>query len=478
MSKKQPIVWKSKKVLKSLIDPTPTNYKIKSDVGKERLRESVDRFGLAGNAICDYHPSKKGRYVLIDGNSRLDDPSVRKLKWLWISVPSRKLTDNEFREMSAMFDFAKAGDVDVERIEQDLGTSKDFFDRWGMLVPTRVLESIGKTAQVRDEDFKDEKKERAKDEIAKKSVILRDKFIEPPFSVLDSKNGNWQQRKRDWLELGIKGEIGRGEDLTFGLGDIKRDNGKPWAIQNSKVKKKTLTQSIPMKSYDGKDEYYSKEYQEGNTSVFDPALCELMYQWFCPKKGSVLDPFAGGSVRGIVANYLGFKYTGVDLSRKQIEANRKQGIEILKKNNQPIWLEGDSEIVLRKKFQQSFDFIFSCPPYFDLEIYSKNVNDLSNAKSFVEFLAKYKRIVKLAVDRLKSRRYACFVVSQVRDKKGYYQDLVAETIRAFELAGAKFYNDAVLLNMVGSASMRADRQFSASRKLVRTHQNVLVFYKP
>ena len=32
------------------------------------------------------------------------------------------------------------------------------------------------------------------------------------------------------------------------------------------------------------------------TSVFCPVLCELMLRWFCPAGGSVLDPFAGGSV--------------------------------------------------------------------------------------------------------------------------------------------------------------------------------------
>jgi hypothetical protein len=38
------------------------------------------------------------------------------------------------------------------------------------------------------------------------------------------------------------------------------------------------------------------------TSIFDPVLCEIAYRWFCPSGGTVLDPFAGGSVRGIVAS--------------------------------------------------------------------------------------------------------------------------------------------------------------------------------
>ena len=28
-----------------------------------------------------------------------------------------------------------------------------------------------------------------------KDELLRDKFIEPPFSILDTKSGNWQKRK-------------------------------------------------------------------------------------------------------------------------------------------------------------------------------------------------------------------------------------------------------------------------------------------
>ena len=40
----------------------------------------------------------------------------------------------------------------------------------------------------------------------------------------------------------------------------------------------------------------------GILSVFDPVLCELMYYWFSFDKAKILDPFAGGSVRGIIAS--------------------------------------------------------------------------------------------------------------------------------------------------------------------------------
>lgn len=46
------------------------------------------------------------------------------------------------------------------------------------------------------------------DEVEHKSLSAR--FIVPPFSVLDARQGYWQDRKRAWLSLGIQSELGRG----------------------------------------------------------------------------------------------------------------------------------------------------------------------------------------------------------------------------------------------------------------------------
>ena len=41
----------------------------------------------------------------------------------------------------------------------------------------------------------------------------------------------------------------------------------------------------------------------------------------------------------------------------------------------------------------------------------------------------------------------------------------------------QLYNEFILLNQYATAEMRAGKQFEASRKSVKVHQNVLVFYK-
>jgi hypothetical protein len=45
---------------------------------------------------------------------------------------------------------------------------------------------------------------------AQARATLMQRFGVPPFSVLDARQGYWQDRKRAWIGLGIQSELGRG----------------------------------------------------------------------------------------------------------------------------------------------------------------------------------------------------------------------------------------------------------------------------
>lgn len=413
-----------------------------------------------------------------------------------------------------------------------------------------------------------------------------------------------------------------------------------------------------IENYDGADRTIT------GTSVFDPVLCELIYRWFCPQGGRILDPFAGGSVRGIVAGYLGYEYVGIELRPEQVEANQGQ-LGILEKpvaaeastenvkitisskwanhlfnctpehiiehchgrccegsdkilislllgevaaqekaghktesglllpdpqtgkcphklpnglcaahgtalkpfgcvaspftlnagntliirnrysnmkchgqgspayetfkaslnlilgydqadsvckelaagsgdieaeitreiynsiryldglkhisiptsgQKAPRWIVGDS-INVHKLAQGEYDLIFSCPPYYDLESYSDLPGELSALVTYEEFIKAYRHIVQCSVAMLRQDRFACFVVGDIRDKAGFYRNLVSDTIAAFRDVGALLYNEAILVTAIGSLPIRINIQFQAFRKLGKTHQNVLIFYK-
>ena len=288
----------------------------------------------------------------------------------------------------------------------------------------------------------------------KPSGPIAERFLIPPFTILDAKQGEWQERKRAWLSVGLKSEVGRSRGLA-GLVTINH-------VQRTGSSSAGLVQDL-------NDEQQTKD----GTSIFDPVLCELAYRWFCPAGGQIVDPFAGGSVRGIVASMLGMHYWGSDLRSVQIDANRNQAATICT-GGQPTWVCGDSMETVDSA--PMADFVFSCPPYGDLEVYSDDPADLSGME-WHTFLAAYRRIILRTVGRMKDNTFACFVVGDFRDKKGFYRNFVSETIGAFELCGARLYNEAILATSVGSACMRVTKQFNASRKMAKTHQNVLVFCK-
>jgi len=269
---------------------------------------------------------------------------------------------------------------------------------------------------------------------------LKEEFIIPPFSVWDTRQGYWQTRKRRWLELYGDSREGRGDSLLGeGLKKLAQRNGG------------NLT----------------------GTSEFDPVVAEICFRWFNPDKGKILDPFAGGIVRGAVASVLNCDYHGIDLSKKQLATNKKIAQKLKLSAN---YYLGNS-LNLDKLVNGKFDLIFSCPPYYDLEKYDDGEGDISMAKTYADFIKDYQKIIAKAVAKLKENRFAIFTVANIRDDEGYYRDLVSDTIRAFELAGARFYNDIILVNAVATASMRARRPFSANRKVAKVHQNILVFYK-
>ena len=95
------------------------------------------------------------------------------------------------------------------------------------------------------------------DPIEEAKASLFDKFIVPPFSVLDRRQGYWQNRKRTWLKLGIKSELGRNEHLCFNLNSFDADTDK--AVRQGKA-----------------------QADAPSTSVFDPVLANWLTRGFVP----------------------------------------------------------------------------------------------------------------------------------------------------------------------------------------------------
>lgn len=283
------------------------------------------------------------------------------------------------------------------------------------------------------------------------AISLNDKYLIPPFSVIDTVKGYFLDRKNKWLSLGIKSEVGR---------DAKA-NAEIHTFSKSK-------EVMEGKNLDG-------NVTDMGVSIFNPVICEIMYRWFCLPGGTIIDPFAGGSVRGIVAGFLGYKYTGVDLRQVQVDANYANLAEIDGVDMQPKWICDDSLNIGDHVAAETQDMLFTCPPYFNLEKYSNDPRDISNMPQD-GFAEVYGKIIARACATLKENRFAAVVIGDVRDDDGCYIDFHGITVSAFRAAGLKLYNEFIIKNAIGTGAMR-HAQFANGRKNIKTHQTILVFFK-
>jgi DNA modification methylase len=434
----------------------PNNYRIHGEKNKRLIRKSLEDCGagrsillddddciIAGNGV--YEQAKElglpVRIIESDGTEL-------------IAIKRTDLTTKDSRRKALALADNHTSDTsvfDMEAIIEDF--SVEDLDAWEF--------SIG------DIDINDISAEDIKPEHA---GCLNERFIIPPFSILDSKSGRWQERKRAWLSLGIKSELGRETELTYNR------SAQPPHVYEARNAIREKTGKDP--SWDEIIEFckaHNIPLMEG-TSVFDPVLCELVYRWFNIKGGSVLDPFAGGSVRGIIASKLGMLYYGADLRREQVEANYTNAKEILTGNMNPYWVCADSLEIDKLFYKDKFDLVFSCPPYVDLEVYSDDPRDLSNME-YRDFINAYREIIRKSCLLLNDNRFAVFVVGEVRNRNGAYHGFVQDTVKAFRDAGLSYYNEMILVTTIGSLAMRVANQFNNSRKIGKQHQNVLVFYK-
>ena len=269
---------------------------------------------------------------------------------------------------------------------------------------------------------------------------LKDWFVVPPFSILNSASKEWQEKKKKWM---------------------------------IKINDKAQARSNKLRCYtDVGVDFMS--IKGDTTSILDPVLCEVLLSWFTEERHICFDPFAGDAVFGFVSTYKDRVFKGIELRKEQVLFNQTL-LDTFDLNGK--YYCDTSENMDNYIENESCDFLFSCPPYADLEIYSDDPKDLSTME-YDEFFNVIGRILTNTYKKLKENRFACIVIGEVRHKNtGEYIGIVPNVINIMRDAGYKYYNEMILKTPIGNLHMRAGRYMNQNRKIGKRHQNVLVFYK-
>lgn len=387
------------------------NYRKHSDENKRVIKKSLEELGAGRSVLIDRNNT------LIAGNGVFEQAQalgipVRVIETDGTELVAVKRTDvaegDEKRKRLALADNVAS---DLSEFDDDL-LHEDF-----------SMEELG--------DWGLESEEEMGYKSSEPVEKLSDRFIVPPFSVLDGRSGYWTKRKKWWLD-----KIG--------------DNGE----SRSEVLAALLSLPASKKGF----------------SILDPVLAEVACKWFGIEGGTAFDCFAGDTVFGYVASQLGISFTGVELREEQVRLNNDRTPA------NAHYICDDGRNVLNYIKASSQDFFFSCPPYYDMEVYSDLPNDASNQQTYSDFLQIIESAFLRSIDCLKDNRFAVVVVGDIRDKNGAYRCFCDDIKAIFRKGGCMLYNEAILVDPVGSAMLRAGN-YMRNRKLVKTHQNMLVFYK-
>ncbi len=405
----------------------------------DHLRKTIKERGFMQPLTITHKEGVPGKFIVMDGAHRLE--IFKELKRPTIPcyiVPDKKPIDIKIDLINLNKIKGEFNQKKYAQLIVDLQSELDR-DQIKELINMDLAEQEAYEALLKQEEFK----------VAGLGAhgTLSIDYIVPPFSVLDARKGEWLKRKKQWLDILETEELGRSRD---GLLKMSKTS-----VMIKKGKKPVTL----------------------NFSLFDPVLAEICLLWYCPKNGIVFDPFAGDVSQSIVAAIKGYNFKGIELRPEQIEIHMHIANRLNTKDN--VLFYCDDAINLDKHIKpESVDFLFSCPPYYDLEKYSDEPGDMSNMTE-EDFDKKMAEIIIKSAKTLKNNHFACFVVGEVRRKSGIgqYKSLVPKMIKWCEDASLHYYNELILVTPVGSLPIRVRKVWEASRKIGKTHQNVLVFYK-
>lgn len=304
------------------VAPHPENPR-QGDVGAMSL--SLERFGQYRPAVVQ----TSTRHIVAGSHMW---KAAKALGWTHLAVLLRDMPEAEARQlMLADNRVADRGSYDQEALAQlvrllaeadqlDPATGYDLDDLDDMLADLDRLGLPAPGGAHPQAEAEPEPEAAPPAPPRGRAEALRRAFGVPPFSVLDARSGAWQDLKRQWIDLGIEGEAGRAPALLGGALGTAGQGGMAEQVASGRQRVGAYGAQATT-GLDGRLEYTTTT---GATSIFDPVLAQLLLTWFCPPGGSVLDPFAGGSTRGLVAAHLGYRYTGIELRPEQVEANEHQ----------------------------------------------------------------------------------------------------------------------------------------------------------
>jgi len=219
-------------------------------------------------------------------------------------------------------------------------------------------------------------------------------------------------------------------------------------------------------------------------SAFPQNIGRIITEIYCPEDGIVYDCFAGHNSRMELVFKCSRNYVGVDVSKKFMTANRKIRKILLDKKKSSFFsknkkdtfihlIEGSSAKV--KLPNDYADFTITSPPYWNIEYYGDEPEQLGNAKTYERFLELLFEHVKENYRILKKGSFACWFINDFRKNKifyAYHMDMYNLLLKA----GFEPYN-VYIVDLSGSIGGVYAQNIVKYKLFPKAHEYCLIFKK-
>jgi SAM-dependent methyltransferase len=214
----------------------------------------------------------------------------------------------------------------------------------------------------------------------------------------------------------------------------------------------------------------------GALSTFHQGIGRSMVLFYSEPGDTIFDPFAGHNSRMDLCVKAGRHYVGCDLSHEFMRFNRKRA-KVLRREYPAVQIdlyECDSRKVPVP--DEIGDYTITSPPYYDIEYYGDEPDQLGKAATYREFLGGIKQVLRENYRCLKPGAYAVWFVNDFR-RKGTFHVYHADLMRLAEKVGFVVH-DLLVVDFGRSIRDCFVNQAMRSKILPKRHEFGVVFRKP
>lgn len=221
--------------------------------------------------------------------------------------------------------------------------------------------------------------------------------------------------------------------------------------------------------------------EDSGLSTFPPDIVKKVVLFYTDKNDLVLDPFAGHNSRMQMTHFLNRNYIGYDVSKKFMDFNREIASNLTSSEGKLV--DAENTITLKETSSEnineadnSCDLVFTSPPYYKVEYYTDEKDQLYFCPSYEVFLERMEVILRQCFRALKEGKYCVFNVNDFR-YKGKFYCYHADIINLFRKVGFEMW-DMIIVKWSNSIKTCFASQIENEKVVGKKHEYIIVGKKP